>query len=331
MGAIGLLMTISVVGCPSPAPRPTPATAERPPAPEAKVEPTPAEPEPRPLAPPPPVDAGPPLPAALTAANSPMQSLWRALESVDGGDSDALGPILRPDGRWFPPGSVAESVSGSDLPRAMLPWTGPSVEIDVRRMIDLGGPFVAQVAVTEPPNRHELVLMVMPRGDGIGAIHHHGDPLGPIRLGSDPSEPMDLGPLGEVALERGKPNPDAIALVTDLTEALDGRKDDAARARLAETVVLHDIIARRTRRGRDAYLAGFQATMGDSGHLTIARSHSAAGWVVVEGAVHGREPSAENPQEFGFADVHRVIDGAIAETWHYVDRRGRPRSPRLDP
>jgi ketosteroid isomerase-like protein len=125
---------------------------------------------------------------------------------------------------------------------------------------------------------------------------------------------------------------ETVALTKSLTLALDGRKDAAASAMLAEDVVLHDVIARRTRRGRPGYLAGHRATLGEAGHLVLDRHHAGPRWVVIEGAVHGRESTPEGAAlEHGFADVHRVVDGAIVETWHYVNRRGRPHTPRVQP
>jgi len=293
---------------------------------------------------PPPADPAPaapqaPLPSALAAegVRPVVQSLWRAIEAVDAGDADAMSRVMVPQARWFPPGSPSESVRGAaDLRRAMSPWASPQVELDVRRVIDLGdGPIVVQAvasAVTgDPRPRYELVLLVELQGDRIASVRHYGDPLGPVRVGPDPEEPLDLGPPGEVELERGTPEASHVATAEALVEALDGRKDAAARALLAEDVVLHDVVARRTRRGRERYLAGYRAMLGDTGHPRVDRRHAGAGFVVLEGAVHGRDPTAEDRKEHGFADVHRVIDGTIVETWHYLNRRGRPLQSRTRP
>jgi ketosteroid isomerase-like protein len=171
----------------------------------------------------------------------------------------------------------------------------------------------------------------------MGAVRQLGDPLGPVRPRTGPgtseatseAEPLALGPAGEVVLEGGAPDPSLADLTRSLMDAVEARKDDAVRALLAEDVVLHDLATRRTRRGRDAWVAGMRETLGETGHVTVDRHHPGARFVVVEGAVHGREADpaapASPPQEHGFADVHRVVDGAIAETWRYVNRRGRPR------
>jgi ketosteroid isomerase-like protein len=352
-GRIRVLLSVTGLLAACPAPTPSSEAARRePPAPRpaepAEVAPPPAI-APRPA---PPVAAiepaaeALPLPPALAAegVRPVVRSLWRALEAVDAGDAAALAGAMTEDGRWFPPGSDQESVQGpADLQRAMGPWSSAELALDIRRIVDPGdGPFAAQVTVASLENpvlRYELVLLVEPRGDRIAAVRHFGDPLGPVRVGPNEEEPLALGPLGEPVLERGASEPALVDVARALTTALDGVEDEAARARLAEDVVLHDVAARRTRRGREGYLAGMRETLGPTGHLAVDRHLAGSGFVVLEGAVYGREASsaakaegeATTPQEHGFVDVHRVVDGLIAETWHYVNRRGRPPRPRLRP
>lgn len=334
-----------LVACPAPAPSPY-AHREPPPAPPRGAEPAPA----------PDLATAPDrssLPSALAAhdVRPAVRSLWQALEAVDAGDAEAMARVMIEGGRWLPPGSFEESVAGAvDLRRAMSPWSSPTVELDVRRIIllsPLGGdtPFAVQVSVAShdaPAARHELVLLVDTRGDHIAAVHHFGDPLGPIRARApNEAEPLDLGPASPLVLEDGAPEHGAaeaahLEATRRLMDAVDGRDDAGVRARVVEDAVLHDVAARRTRRGRDAYAAGMRETLGETGHVAVDRLHAGGGFVIVAGSVFGREPEPATPapspaQEHGFADVHRMVDGAIAETWHYVNRRGRPHHPRPTP
>jgi ketosteroid isomerase-like protein len=341
-----------LAACPAPAPS-SDATRREPPAPRA-VEPVPepavvpqpaavpqpsAVPQPIPTVPEPAPDTAIPLPPALAAegVRPVVRSLWRALEAVDAGDAGAMARVTTNDARWFPPGGLAESVQGAThLQRAMAPWSNPEVDLDVRRVIDPGvGSFAAQVSATSresPALRHELVLLVEARGDHVAAVHHFGDPLGPVRLGLDEQEPLDLGPVDEPALEHGAAAQAQVDAARTVATALDDRNDDAVRALLTEDVVLHDVKARRTRRGPDGYVAGMRETLGETGHLAVNRHLAGPRFVVLEGAVLGHGPPmgkaasepASEPQEHGFVDVHRMVDGKIAETWHYVNRRGRP-------
>ena len=303
---------------PTPAPSPTPAPAG------LTQEPaSPAEPEAIPL----------PSTLAAEGVRPVTRSLWRALEELDAGDAAAIARTMIEDARWYPPGRNDEAVGAADLARALGPWSNPATEIDVRRIIDPGdGPFAVQVSATSRENpalRHELVLLVEARGDHVTAVHHFGDPLGPVRLGQGEQEPLDLGPMGEPALERGAGEAAELDVARTLATAIDAREDDAVRALLAEDVVLHDVIARRTRRGRDGYVAGMRETLDETGRLAVDRHLAGSRFVVVTGVVFGRDPpptttGEPEPQEHGFADVHRMVDGTIAETWHYVNRRGRP-------
>jgi ketosteroid isomerase-like protein len=332
-----------LLACPAPMPSPEAATRRQPPtatppvtaepAAPARVEPASAPtPAPAPAPDPAPAPAATsapavPLPPALAAegVRPVVQSLWRALEAVDTGDADAMARAMTSDGRWFPPGSPAESVQGpADLRRAMGPWSNERVEVDVRRVIDLGGsPFVAQLSIgnrEQPAFRYELVLLVEVRDDRIAAVHHFGDPLGPVRVGAIEQEPLDLGPVAAVELEGGPPDVANVDATKQLVAALEGRKDDAVRALLAEDVVLHDGPARRTRHGRDGYLEGWRETLGPKGHMEVTRHHAGQRLVVMEGTLYGRDAETSH----GFADIHRLADGKIVETWHYVNRRGQP-------
>jgi ketosteroid isomerase-like protein len=191
---------------------------------------------------------------------------------------------------------------------------------------------VSIASAEAPADPHELVLVVEARGDRIAEVRHYGDPLGPVRARASATDPLALGPAGEVALERGAPEAGVVGIARALVAGVEAHDDDAVRALLAEDVVLHDVTARRTRRGRDAYVAGLH----EAGRVAVDRQHAGARFVVVEGAVLGPEPSgapteaadpsapASPPQEHGFADVHRVVDGKVAETWRFVNRRGRP-------
>lgn len=342
-----------LAACPAPVPSADPARRELPadprpaePAPSPAPAPSPsvATPEPAPEPPPTP-DAS--LPPALAAegVRPVMRSLWQALEAVDAGDAEAMGRAMTEDGRWLPPGSLEEAARGAaDMHRAMVPWGSTDVELDVRRILDLDrdGLFAAQVSVAAREGRNELVLLIEPRGDQIAEVRHFGDPLGPVRPRASHAEPLDLGPVGEVALAADPADPALVGVARSLVDAVEGRNDDAVRALLAADVVLHDVAGRRTRRGRDAYVEGMRETLGEAGHVAVDGVHAGAGFVVVEGALLGRETSgaapapsskgppenaadpAAPPKEHGFADVHRVVDGTIAETWHYVNRRGRP-------
>jgi ketosteroid isomerase-like protein len=352
-----------LTACPAPAPRPDAAARGEPPraVPSATAEPAaPGEPAtprtevepavgsapaPTPAADPaPPHAPGIPLPPELAAegVRPVVQSLWRALEAVDAGDADAMAQAMTADGRWFPPGGLEESAQGpDDLRRAMGPWGSDAVTVDVRRVIDLGGsPFIAQVSIgnrEQPTFHYELALLVEVEGDRIAAVHHFGDPLGPVRVGPSEQEPLDLGPVAAVALEGGPPEVAHVDATRQLVAALDGREHDAVRALLAEDVVLHDVVARRTRRGRDGYLEGWRATLGPTGHVAVIRHYAGRRFVAMEGAIHGRDAEGKpqaaegEPQEHGFADIHRLADGKIVETWHYLNRRGRPHRPRIGP
>jgi len=312
---------------PGPTPTHAPSLASPVPAPQPALEPA-SDLEPEAI----------PLPSTLAAdgVHPVARSFWRALEAIDAGDAAAMAQAMTADARWFPPGRVEESVQGaSDLARAMAPWSNPTIDIDVRRIIDPGdGPFVAQVSVgnrENPALRHELVLLIEVRDDRIAAAHHFGDPLGPIRLGQSQQEPLDLGPVGEPVLEQGAGARAQVDAARALITAVDARDDDAVRALLTEDVTLHDMAARRTRRGRDGYVEGMRETLGTTGHLAVDQHLAGSRFVVLMGVVFGRTtpPSKDSapsePQEHGFADVHRMVDGTIAETWHYVNRRGRPR------
>lgn len=351
---LSVLLTMACLVAACPAPSPSSTTARRDPAAPRSAEPAAAPtPAPTPAVDPPASDPEPArpatdpardaLPPALAAegVRPVVRSLWRALEAVDAGDAAAMAPAMTDDGRWFPPGSPAESVGGqADLQRALEPWSGDEIDLDVRRVIDPGnGAFAAQVTVANreaPGLRHELVLLVEPRGERMAAVHHFGDPLGPVRMGPGKEEPLALGPVGEPELAGGPGEAGAIDAAKQLAAAVDAREDDAVRTRLAEDVVLHDVTARRTRHGRDGWLAGWRETLGPTGRLVVDRHLAGSRFVVVEGAVYGREPKTEGdakpePQEHGFVDVHRIVDGTIAETWHYVNRRGRPHRPRVRP
>jgi ketosteroid isomerase-like protein len=346
IGGLGPLLAGLLAACPAPAPSSGTVTLEagprgaEPAGPEPALRSPSVEPAPTPLVqadPTPtlaPDSGGASLPPALAAdgVRPVVRSLWQALDAVGSGDPDAMARAMTPDGRWFPPGRVEESVQGSDaLRRAMAPWGSPELELDVRRIIvpDGEGPFVAQVSVASRKDlaaRHEVVLRVEPGGDRIAAVHHFGHPLGPVRAYPREQEPLDLGPVGEVALVGGASEPARAEAIAKLMAAIDERKDDAARALLAEDAVLHDVTAGRTRQGRDGYVAGMRETLGETGHLAIDRRLAGGSFVVVEGAIFGRDAEAQPgaPQEHGFADVHRMVDGTIAETWRYVNRRGRP-------
>jgi ketosteroid isomerase-like protein len=327
-----LLLAAGSLACPAPTPRTEPARGETP----AKAEPVVAS-SPKVVEP----------SLAADGVRPVVRTFWQALEAVDAGDAGALAHAMTEDGRWLPPGRFEESLQGAaQLQRAMNPWSSDGVEIDVRRVIDPGeGAFVAQVSVAsgrDPTLRHELVLLVEPRDDAIAAVHHFGDPLGPLRWGPSKEEPLDLGLVGEPTMVAvsGVAAAAQMDLAEQLTAAIERRDDDAVRARLAADVVLHDVAARRTRRGPDGYLTGIRETLGAAGHLRVDRRLAGSGFAVLEGAVLGREAAADatgagaepaEPQEHGFADVHRMVDGAIAETWHYVNRRGRPYHPRPAP
>lgn len=359
---VGLTAMGLLAACPAPSPSsPTPRAQPAAPAPTVGNEPAaPPAPAPAPavagedaLAPERPASdpAGGALPAALATADvrPVVRSLWRALEAVDAGDAAAMAAAMTDDGRWFAPGRPEESVGGpTDLQRALAPWNGSDTDIDVRHIIDPGdGTFAAQVSVgsrEDPELRHELVLLVEPRGELVAAVHHFGDPLGPLRQRASPlppsgglDEPLALGPVGEPTRAGGPAETAAVEAAEQLAAALDAREEDAVWTRLAADVVLHDVIARRTRQGRDGWLAGMRETLGPAGRLVVDRHLAGSRFVVVEGAVYGREPAAgrgeppAEPQEHGFVDVHRFVDGTIAETWHYVNRRGRPHRRRVRP
>lgn len=343
-----LLYAGIVLLCACPASAPSADATQRNAAPTAApTEPTlpvePAAPAPAPaptmLVEPSPDPAAPPdLPPALAApgVRPVVQSLARALEAVAAGDPDAMGRVMLTEARWFPPGSPQESVgNGSELRRAMSPWGTPELGVDLRRVIDLGGsPWFAQVSIAsreQPTMRYELALMIETQGDRISAVHQFGDPLGPVRIGPNEQEPLDLGPT-TVVLEGGPPTLAHVDATKRLAEALQARNDDAVRALLAEDVVLHDVIARRTRRGRDGYLAGFAETLGEAGHLVVDEHYAGERMVVMVGAIDSRGTQADaEAMEHGFADIHRLADGKVLETWHYVNRRGRARRPRLRP
>lgn len=321
-----------VTACPAPAPRgsdlhdaPTPGPVPRHATAEAAI-----TPEPAPAIAPAPAPAPAPSPALAAEGVRPVvRATWQALEAVDAGDPDAMARVMTEDARWFPPGSLEESVGAGEARRALSPWSGDDVALDVRRIIDLDGAFAAQVTVagTEGPGlRHEMVLVIETRDDRVTAVRQYGDPLGPVRpRPGHPTEPLDLGPVGEPVVELGTPAPALAQTARALASAIDERRDDDARARLADDVVLHDVTGRRTLRGRDAYVTGMRDALGEAGHLRVDALHEGARAVIVEGAVLGREADAPtDPREHGFADVHRVVDGAIAETWHYVNRRNRP-------
>ncbi len=278
------------------------------------------------------------LPPALAAPDvrPVVQSLWRALEGVDAGDADAMGRVMVDGGRWFPPGSPEESVgTGADLRRAMGPWSSHTLDVELRRVIDLGAsPVFAQLSVADreqPELRYELALMIDVRGDRIAAVHHYGDPLGPVRVGPSAEEPLDLGPVALV-VEGGAPSVAHADAVGRLRDALDGRDEAAARALLDEGVVLHDVVARRTRRGPEGYLAGFRELLGEAGHLKVSQLEAGESFVVMVGVIDGRSKNADGqPMEHGFADVHRLVGRKVVETWHYVNRRGRAQPPTLRP
>lgn len=307
-------------GCPAPAPRASPA----------QTPPPVAAPE-RPRSTPTAADAS--LPAALAGegVRPVVRALWRAIEAVDAGDADAMARAMTEDARWFPPGSARESVGGpQQLGRAMAPWTAESIELDLRRVIDLGGsPFVAQLSVGHDggAGRYELVLMVEVAGDRISSIRHYGDPLGSVRAGPPTVEPP-LGPPGPVERAAGPPTIEHVASTRALAEALERGDDETARALLAPQVVMHDVRARKTWHGPTDVTTAYRADLGPRGHLTIAHHYAGSQYVVVEGALSiGQTKEDDVPRERGFVDLHRLERGKIAETWHYLNRRDRPRKP----
>lgn len=280
--------------------------------------------------------ADPALPASLANAPALARTVWSTLEAIDDGDAEAMSQVMAPTARWFPPGSIEESVSNDSgqLARALAVWTSPDVSIDVRHLVVTGGPLVAQIAVVDadtPEYGYEIVLLFEERGDQIAMVRQYGDPLGPVRMSAEDlaGRSLAIGPVGSPVVHTGPADPASVALVEAAHDGLEAREDAAVRSRIAEAVVVHDIKGRRTRKGADDYLEVMKSTLGEEGHLMRLKTHAAGNWVIVEGAVYGVETDADgNAREHGLVDVHRLEGGAIAETWHYLNRRGRPHRSR---
>ena len=242
-----------------------------------------------------------------------------------------MGAAMLPSARWFPPGSPDESIGNDDgtIERGMKPWAAGDLALDIRRVIDLGGPpLIAQVSIdktTDPNVRFELVLLLDVKEGKIASVRQYGDPLGPVRSRAEDTEgTLDLGPIGTISVEGGQPNLDHVKAAKTQLEALNGSLKDLAPL-LSDNVLLHDVSVRRTREGKDEYQQGYRATLGEKGKVDAAHMHATANFVMVEGAVHGKATADDgSPREHGFVDIHRFEDGVIAETWHYVNRRGRP-------
>ena len=321
---VRLATLMMLAGCPNSSPTPTkaiprPAAESSPPAEAKSPDPAQSLPsEPTPSA------SDPSRPPEH--ARAPVKALWNGIEGVDGGDADAMARAMTEPARWFPPGGASDSVGGeAELRRAMAPWSSPEVELDLRRVIDPGdSQFIAQLSVSsdEGRRRYEMALVVRTKGDRIQTVRHYGDPLGPVRLGPAAVDPLDLGPVGSVAFEGGAANAENIATARALTEALERRDDEAAVALLDPAVVLHDIRARKSRRSPKDFATAYRADLGTKGHLTIAHHYAGTQYVVLEGSLRGHEDD-EVGQEHGVLDVHRLQDGKIAETWHYLNRRAR--------
>lgn len=323
---------LGLVACSSPdsassgdAPSPaTPAASAPPPTTPASGEPVSSSPGSESI--------DPSIPTSLASASAVARATWRALEAVDAGDAEAMSLVMTSDARWFPPGSVEESVDNQPgtMARAMAPWSGPDVELSVRRVIEPGyGPVVVQLAVdrvSSPGAGNELVLLIKGRGEQMQTVRQYGDALGPLRFHPEDRErTLDLGPIAEPTWHAGPADDAAMAVVEALGKAIEARDEAAVRAQLADGVRLHDVKARRTREGEDGFLEGMRGTLGEDGHLVALHQFGAGETVVVEGAVYGLEADDEgNPREHGFADVHRLAGGEIVETWHYLNRRGRP-------
>ncbi len=322
---VGLATSMMLAGCPNSTPTPTSTSA--PPSPAAESSPPADAKSSDPAASP----ASEPAPSTDPSrppenARAPIKALWRGIEGVDGGDADAMAKEMVEPARWFPPGGASDSVGGeAELRRAMAPWSSPDVELDLRRIIDPGGSqFIAQlsVAAAQGQRRYEVALVVRSKDGRIQTVRHYGDPLGPVRLGPAAVDPLDLGPVGSVPFESGPPNAEDIATARTLIEAFDRRDDEAALALLDPAVVLHDIRARKSRRGPKDFATAYRADLGTKGHLTIAHHYAGTQYVVLEGSL--RDHEADEPgQEHGVLDVLRLKNGKIAETWHYLNRRAR--------
>ena len=157
---------LGLVACSSPdsassgdAPSPaTPAASAPPPTTPASGEPVSSSPGSESI--------DPSIPTSLASASAVARATWRALEAVDAGDAEAMSLVMTSDARWFPPGSVEESVDNQPgtMASAMAPWSGPDVELSVRRVIEPGyGPVVVQLAVdrvSSPGAGNELVLLI---------------------------------------------------------------------------------------------------------------------------------------------------------------------------
>ncbi len=339
---VGVVVTALLGGCPAPTPDSRPNTGQR-------TRASPAHDD----APGPPTTStvdrtattddthGTPSPSTLPAhlpstlrapgVRSVVHELWLALEAVDAGDPDAIATMM-PSGTWLPPGGPADAVTGADpLRRAMAPWTRPGLDIAVRAVIDLGGRLVTMLVTVGPDGggpspRYEMVLMLEHGDEGDATMRHYGDPLGPVRsLPADVGGTLAVGPVpAEPAVHGGPPVVAHVAATRTLLAAL-GPNPAPTPPPLATTVVLHDIVARRTHRGPDAYLAEYRATLGPTGHIQVSHHYAGRHWVIVEGTIHGQTAApGQPPGAHGFADVHRLEHGQIVETWHYFNRRGRP-------
>ncbi|MEM7158611.1 MAG: nuclear transport factor 2 family protein [Myxococcota bacterium] len=330
-------MLVALAACPtaSPTPQPQPKAQPKKTAPAPTPTPTPAA-DGSADATPTPAAADDSLPSELRGDEVPegARVLWRALEEIDHGNPDAMGAAMLTSARWFPPGSAAESIGNDDgtIVRGMKPWAARDLALDIRRVIDLGGnPLVVQLSVdktTDPNLRFDLVLLVDFKEDEIASVRQYGDPLGPVRSRAEDTErTLDLGPPSPIEMVHGEPNLDHVKAAKAHLEAQNGSLDDLAPL-LGDDAVLHDVTVRRTRNGKKDYQQGYQLTLGDKGSVQAVRMHAAGDFVMVEGAVHGRVSADDgSPREYGYVDIHRFEDGLIAETWHYVNLRGRPSRP----
>ncbi|MCH9683485.1 MAG: hypothetical protein K0V04_18755 [Deltaproteobacteria bacterium] len=348
LGALAVASIGALGGCPSPAPQPR-GDAEQ----GARTHPVAANPPHSTPSPPaeraPPTRPDPPaitttavmapaevLPPALRdpSVREVVQRLWQALETVDAGNPDGMAALVGETGRWLPPGGPDDGVTGATtLRRAMAPWTRDGLNLAMRRVIDLGGsPLFVQLSVGPdlgaPGPRYEMALVVELDDDGLREIRQYGDPLGPVRAWpQDVDGTLALGTPAAPTVEGGDPVVPHVVATRTLLAALDPQKSDRPprdALPLARTVVMHDIVARRTHHGPTAYLGAFAKTLGP-GRIHVEHHYAGRRFVVVEGSIHDRGLMREGiVLAHGFADIHRFEGGQIVETWHYENRRGRP-------
>lgn len=334
---VGLLAWAGVLlwlaGCPAPtpsSPRKAPPASDPAPAPSeaaAQPTPTPGEPaEPTPTEPTPEVD--PDLPAALAGASPATRLVWSSMEAVDDGDVGVLSQAMHPTARWFPPGSLQESVGNIELERALASWAGPSVTLHPRRLIDAGDQVVLQVAARHAgnPAGFEVGLVFEIRQDQIAMVRQYGDPLGPVRpRPEDTGATLDLGPPDALAVSQGEADPALTTVVEALSRAIEARDEAAMRAVLGRDVVLHEVKERRNLAGPEAYAKAMTAAVGEKGHQMTLGTRAVGDRVIVEGAIYGVTTDEDgSAREHGVLDIHRVQGGQIVETWRYLNRRGRP-------